>query len=75
MYTGIFETLELAFFFRSFIGKCMSSLFCRFLHDFYTFIEHMLPAYVADLGYCLLGKRPRFFYFLSERFSELFLQN
>lgn len=30
-----------------------------FLHDFYTFIEHMLPAYVADLGYCLLGKRPR----------------
>ena len=36
-------------------------LFCRFLHDFYTFIEHMLPAYVADLGYCLLGKRPRYF--------------
>lgn len=50
----------------------MSSLCCRFLHDFYTFIEHMLPAYVADLGYCLLGKRPRYLYFYLKDFQSYF---
>jgi len=22
-------------------------------------VSHMIPAYIADFGYCLLGKRPR----------------
>ncbi|KAK3102570.1 hypothetical protein FSP39_012259 [Pinctada imbricata] len=38
-------------------NACMT--YNGFLHDFYTFVSHMLPAYVADLGFCLLGKRPR----------------
>lgn len=30
-----------------------------FLHDFYIMVSHMVPAYIADLGYCLIGKKPR----------------
>ncbi|XP_076114354.1 fatty acyl-CoA reductase 1-like isoform X1 [Mytilus galloprovincialis] len=30
-----------------------------FLLDYYIFVSHMIPAYFADLGYCMLGKRPR----------------
>lgn len=72
MYIGIFEILEFVFF-KSFIGKCMFFLFCRFVYDFYIFIEYMFLVYVVDFGYCLFGKRLRYFYFLFERFLELFL--
>jgi hypothetical protein len=47
---------------------CRILYFSRFLHDFYTFIEHMLPAYIADLGYCLIGKRPRYVHYDSDQF-------
>ncbi|KAJ8299133.1 hypothetical protein KUTeg_023193 [Tegillarca granosa] len=29
------------------------------VHDYWVFVSHMIPAYIADLGFCLLGKRPR----------------
>lgn len=51
----------------------MFFLFCRFVYDFYIFIEYMFLVYVVDFGYCLFGKRLRYFYFLFERFLELFL--
>ncbi|XP_029638955.2 fatty acyl-CoA reductase 1 [Octopus sinensis] len=30
-----------------------------FLHDYWVFVSHMIPAYLTDLGYSLLGKKPR----------------
>jgi len=36
------------------LNECYS-----FLHDCWILISHMIPAYAADLGYILLGKRPR----------------
>lgn len=36
----------------------MCSIF-RFVQDYYMTVSHMIPAYIADFGYCLLGKRPR----------------
>ncbi|XP_033752679.1 fatty acyl-CoA reductase 1-like isoform X1 [Pecten maximus] len=29
------------------------------IHDYWVFVSHMIPAYFADMGYCLMGKRPR----------------
>lgn len=29
------------------------------LHDYWVFVSHMIPAYLTDLGYSLLGKKPR----------------
>ena len=30
-----------------------------FVQDYYMTVSHMIPAYIADFGYCLIGKRPR----------------
>ncbi|WAR03112.1 FACR1-like protein [Mya arenaria] len=30
-----------------------------FLHEFYVMVSHLVPAYLADMGYSLLGKKPR----------------
>jgi len=30
-----------------------------FLHDCWILVSHMIPAYAADLGYVLVGKKPR----------------
>ncbi|XP_045177320.1 fatty acyl-CoA reductase 1-like [Mercenaria mercenaria] len=30
-----------------------------FMHEFYTMVSHLVPAYLADFGYCLMGKKPR----------------
>jgi fatty acyl-CoA reductase len=30
-----------------------------FLHDCWILVSHLIPAYAADLGYLLIGKRPR----------------
>lgn len=35
------------------------SILCRYLHEFYTMVNHLIPAYLADLGYCMMGKKPR----------------
>ncbi|ESP04680.1 hypothetical protein LOTGIDRAFT_170518 [Lottia gigantea] len=29
------------------------------LHDYWVFVSHMIPAYLADFGYRLMGKKPR----------------
>ncbi|KAK6191389.1 hypothetical protein SNE40_003093 [Patella caerulea] len=29
------------------------------MHDYWVFVSHMLPAYVADAGYRLIGRKPR----------------
>lgn len=31
----------------------------EFLHDYYVMVSHLIPAYIADFGYYLLGKKPR----------------
>ncbi|XP_052218054.1 fatty acyl-CoA reductase 1-like isoform X2 [Dreissena polymorpha] len=31
----------------------------KFMHEFYTMVSHLVPAYLADMGYCLMGKKPR----------------
>jgi hypothetical protein len=33
--------------------------FFSFLHDLWVLVSHLIPAYAADLGYMLLGKKPR----------------
>lgn len=30
-----------------------------FMHEFYMMVSHLFPAYLADLGYCIMGKKPR----------------
>ncbi|KAK7468138.1 hypothetical protein BaRGS_00019969 [Batillaria attramentaria] len=30
-----------------------------FLHDCFLFVSHMIPAYMADVGYRVVGKKPR----------------
>jgi fatty acyl-CoA reductase len=30
-----------------------------FLHDLWVLVSHLIPAYAADLGYMLIGKKPR----------------
>lgn len=30
-----------------------------FMHEFYMMVSHLMPAYLADLGYCMIGKKPR----------------
>ena len=29
------------------------------LHDYWMLVSHLLPAYAADLGFMIMGKKPR----------------
>ena len=31
----------------------------KVIHDYWVFVSHLIPAYVVDLGYLLIGKKPR----------------
>ena len=33
---------------------------CSMLHDYWMLVSHLLPAYAADLGFMLMGKKPRY---------------
>ena len=41
----------------------LDSLNCLYtfsmLHEYWVLVSHTIPAYVADMGFVLLGKRPR----------------
>uniref|UniRef100_A0A2C9JZG6 Fatty acyl-CoA reductase n=1 Tax=Biomphalaria glabrata TaxID=6526 RepID=A0A2C9JZG6_BIOGL len=32
-----------------------------FLHDYWTCVSHLFPAYICDIAFRLMGKKPRFF--------------
>lgn len=30
-----------------------------FVHDYWVFISHLMPAYISDIGLTLIGQKPR----------------